>query len=118
MSLTRIIEAAIEQNGKMTQEEICAALNLHRNSVSGTLIRLRKAERIHIGGWDRDDEHSRVYLRAVYVPGAGRDAPKPPAFTSAERQKQTRHRHRAITLARREYQRAGKANPFLQLMRA
>jgi len=55
--------------------------------VSSSLGKMRGLARpqVRIHDWVREADGQKCYLRAVYALGSGRDAPKPPTFTNAER---------------------------------
>lgn len=78
----------LKDNG-MTKLEICAALNLTENQVSGVLARLQRrsltfGKRIYICDWTRLAQGKRYCLRPIFMAGNKANAKKPPVMTQAE----------------------------------
>ena len=75
--------------GPMTGAEIASFWpEEHRRTVSAIISTMHRdlaKKQVRISRWQRETEGQRLYLRAVYTLGCGRDAPKPQRLTNSER---------------------------------
>lgn len=82
----------LAEHGPMTAREIAAELGVSPEYVRGSLGRAKADKQIHIKAWRRDEDGGRLYPRAIWAAGDGRDAPKPPKLTKLDYNR--RHRQR------------------------
>lgn len=79
--------------GPMTTRELAAELpGLEFNYIRAVVAEQRAHGRLHVKAWQREEEGGRLYPRAVYAMGPGKDAPRPAPLTKAEQN--ARHRAR------------------------
>jgi hypothetical protein len=86
---------------EMTKIEICSALGLTHDDVSGVLTRLKRKltqcnKRIFICQYERNAVGKRYYLRPVFKAGSSPDKPKPPALTSREKSQRSHQKKMLI----------------------
>lgn len=80
------------EDGPMTAQDIARELGVRIEIARGMCGKAKQCKQIRIVGWRRDEDSGRLYPRAVYAVGAGKDAPKPPPLTRREYNR--RHRGR------------------------
>jgi hypothetical protein len=120
-SITRdAILDLIAREGPMTAAEITETLGRTRQSVTGSIVIMRKygAQYLRISSYRR--QRGRQGSEApVYALGPGKDAKRPDIRTNEEdRKRQARYRdkNRALIRLRQQKRRRGSVNPFLQLV--
>lgn len=87
-SIRSRILALIKDNGPMTAREIAQELKLDNpNRVSAALY---GSKNYHIYSYRRDEDGGRLYPRALYAYGPGRNAPKPKPLTKVDYNKRSK----------------------------
>lgn len=88
--MARIV-GALKRLGNLTSHEVAAATGLSLNTIRGAryMAILVEQERIHILGWRRNSSGP---MTPVYRAGAGVNAEKPPAYSSAVKNRRWRAR--------------------------
>lgn len=78
----------LRENGPLSAREIAAELRLETpNRVTAAL---HGSKEFHIHSYRRDEDGGRLYPRALYAYGPGRDTPKPKPLTRVEYNKRSK----------------------------
>jgi len=88
----------LRDHGPMTATELADAVGTKPKNIRAILVTRRKTPdgaRWHISEYRREEVHGRLYPRAVYKFGKGRNAKKPPPLTQTEYNKRYRSRKRS-----------------------
>lgn len=78
----------------MTAQDIARELGVRIEIARGMCGKAKAARQIRIVAWRRDEDGGRLYVRAVYTAGHGRDAIKPAPLTRLEYNRRHRDRKR------------------------
>lgn len=86
-----LVVSALEKHGPAGYVELAELTGLSVRTIknSGYLSALRAQKRVHVCDWRRA---RRGPMTPIYAAGAGRDAPKPERFSSAEKNRRYRQR--------------------------
>lgn len=86
MSLAQQIARALEPGEPMTAREMAADFGAAAGSVGAKLDAMKRAGKVHISGWRRDDDGGRLYPRALWAagPATGRTPAKPKKLTDTD----------------------------------
>lgn len=72
----------LQELGPMTARELAEQLKIkHVNQIAAAL---QGCDNFHISGYRRDEDGGRLYPRALYAYGLGKDANKPPKLSKQE----------------------------------
>lgn len=72
----------LQELGPMTARELAEQLKIkHVNQIAAAL---QGRDNFHISGYRRDEDGGRLYPRALYAYGPGKDAKKPPKLSKQE----------------------------------
>lgn len=82
----------IQEHGPMTAREISEELSI--NHVNQIAAALQGCENFHISGYRRDEDGGRLYPRALYAYGAGKDAKRPPKLGRKEYNRRSKEKMR------------------------
>jgi hypothetical protein len=87
-SIKSRILALIKENGPMSAREIAQELKL--DTPNRVPAALQGSKEYHIYSYRRDEDGGRLYPRALYAYGPGRDAPKPKPLTKVDYNKRSK----------------------------
>jgi len=72
----------LQELGPMTARELAEQLKIkHVNQIAAAI---QGSDNFHISGYRRDEDGGRLYPRALYAYGPGKDANKPPKLSKQE----------------------------------
>ena len=93
------IVAALEARGAMTYRELAEASGLSANTIKNARYMdiLIAQKRVHIIGWRRNRAGP---MTALYLAGTGQAAPRPAAFSGAEKCRRARSKAQALSVGR------------------
>lgn len=91
------ILAHLAEFGAMTTRDVAEDLGISIPHAVSEIGLLKQRGKIHISKWIRTEDGGRLYPRACYRAGEGRDARKPPPLTIAEYNRRYRSRVRKTT---------------------
>lgn len=94
MTSGELIRHMLREVGPMTAREVTEATGLNHDLTRVRLCSLKASGHIHVTEYRRETVHGRLYPRAVYALGPGRDAKKPGPLTQAEYCRRYRARKR------------------------
>lgn len=82
----------LQELGPMTARELAEQLKIkHVNQIAAAL---QGCDNFHISGYRRDEDGGRLYPRALYAYGPGKDAKKPPKLSRQEYNKRSKAKMR------------------------
>jgi hypothetical protein len=82
----------LQELGPMTARELAEQLKIkHVNQIAAAL---QGCDHFHISGYRRDEDGGRLYPRALYAYGPGKDAKKPPKLSRQEYNKRSKAKMR------------------------
>lgn len=84
----------LEELGPMTAQDIARELGIRIETARGMCGKAKHAGQIRIVTWRRDEDSGRLYPRAVYAAGSGKNAPKPKPLTRYDYNRRHRTRKR------------------------
>lgn len=82
----------LQELGPMTARELAEQLKIkHVNQIAAAL---QKSDNFHISSYRRDEDGGRLYPRALYAYGPGKDAKKPPKLGKQEYNRRAKEKMR------------------------
>jgi len=82
----------LQELGPMTARELAEQLKIkHVNQIAAAL---QGCDNFHISGYRRDEDGGRLYPRALYAYGPGKDAKKPPKLSRQDYNKRSKAKMR------------------------
>lgn len=82
----------LQELGPMTARELAEQLKIkHVNQIAAAL---QGSDNFHISGYRRDEDGGRLYPRALYAYGPGRDAKRPPKLGKQEYNRRAKEKMR------------------------
>jgi len=82
----------LQELGPMTARELAEQLKIkHVNQIAAAL---QGSDHFHISGYRRDEDGGRLYPRALYAYGPGKDAKKPPKLGKQEYNRRAKEKMR------------------------
>jgi hypothetical protein len=82
----------LQELGPMTARELAEQLKIkHVNQIAAAL---QGCDHYHISGYRRNEDGGRLYPRALYAYGPGKDAEKPPKLSTQEYNRRAREKMR------------------------
>lgn len=88
------IESYLREHGAHSARELAQDLGLPFESVRVRLAEMKRAGRVFVAGWRRDEDGGRLYPRALWALGAGPDKARPPRLTATQYNARYRQRQR------------------------
>lgn len=82
----------LQELGPMTARELAEQLRI--KNVNRIAMILNECDEYHISGYRRDEDGGRLYPRALYAYGPGKDADKPPKLSTQEYNRRAREKMR------------------------